>query len=162
MDLACTDGRAGYDAWTEWYDPKKGNLEQVQRGFAVKPGGKLQIVISELSPTRYSEYMLEATQVTDYFIGQSTKTLTDPGGLPLGNSAECVVERPEMAGGGRKPVTDFGSVRFSPCLASDYPGWSDATLENVDLVSGVAYKITGGIQVTPLADNIHHKTVQSP
>jgi len=36
--LRCRNGRPGYDAWAEWYDPKRGNHELVQRGFHVAPG----------------------------------------------------------------------------------------------------------------------------
>jgi len=146
--LGCLNGRPGYGAWAEWYDPKRRNHERVQKSFHVAPGGKLYIYITEVSPTRYQVFMQETTS-NDALIGQSTTILTDPGGEPLGNSAECVVERPELAGGGYQPVTDFGMVKFQYCTGSDYGTFTDATHNTVDVVDGVQWKYPGGLDSLP-------------
>ena len=59
----------------------------------------------------------------------------------MGNSAECVVERPELAGRGYQPVTDYGTVKFTWCVGSDYRTFTDATPEEVDVVDGIQWNV---------------------
>jgi hypothetical protein len=141
--VGCRDGIPGYDAWAEWYDEKKGNHEVVQKGLKVVPGDNMTVDIYELSPQRYRVALQQTAQGNEYPTGGAGITLSDPGGSPLGNTAECVVERPELAGGGFQPLTDYGTVRFSPCEATDQRNiYESSTTEAVDVVSGVQYNIS--------------------
>jgi hypothetical protein len=145
----CSNGRPGYDAWAEWYDPHKKNPEIVQKGFKVIPGDELNITIRESNSSRYIASLLEWNPANGSQSGAVAVPLTDPGGRSLGNSAECVVERPVIAGVGYQPVSAFGTVTISPCEASTEPNIDSYPHTVVDVVDGVQYNIPTSSTMTP-------------
>jgi Peptidase A4 family len=132
----CIAGIASYFAWTEWYDPVKKNHSVVVRGFKIVPGDQLEVNIVDNTPTSYSVTMSEWNPATPSHVRTVMVPLSNPQGVPVDNAAECIVERPALAGGGYQPLSSFGEVTFTSCEV-----YEQVPLETdfVDIVTGVQY-----------------------
>lgn len=142
----CEHGRAGYDLWDEWYDEKKNNPAHVISGVTVLPGEEVSLRVKKVNATHYVASMAEWNPHSGHRLASYGTTLSDAHGLPIGNSAECVVESPAKIKGGYYPLASFGAVTFSPCEASSQPTFEH---EVVDVVTGLGYTVTSSHSLSP-------------
>jgi hypothetical protein len=137
----CRKGTAQYLAWAEWYDPNRRNREIFQHDIALVPGDEVNMSIHKVNATHYDANMIEFplgdTNGNDQ-ISMPVVRLTDPGGLPVGNTSECVVERPEIGGGGYEPLSYFSSVTFGQCQAN-YTLGPTSGIDWIDGITGVQF-----------------------
>jgi hypothetical protein len=91
-------------------------------------------------PTANKVNMLEWEDIANSAGSTFQATLTDPHGLPVGNTAECIVETPPGAPvkSGLYPLASFGHATFGPCEATD----GSTLVHNVlDVINGQRYLV---------------------
>lgn len=130
----CIGGRASYHAWDEWFDPKKGNPSKAQRSITIVPGFEINVRVQEVNASHYMVTMLEWNPKNGNQAGYFQGPLTDPNGLPLGNTAECVLERPELVRGSHESIGTFSPVKFPVCEASNT---GNLVTSSTDVLTGV-------------------------
>lgn len=127
-DAYCVPGVGSgtyYGAWIEWYPYGSVGIG----GFPVSPGDDIYILVWNTSPTQGYVYL--ANLNTNQAVGFSLTAY--PGHSLFGNTAEWVVERPQVYYG-LAYLANYISDYFSDCYASTfngtlyYPGLPSATL----------------------------------
>jgi hypothetical protein len=86
------------------------------------------------------EFPLGDTNGNDQ-ISMPVVKLTDLGGSPVGNTAECILERPELGGGGYQPLSYFSSMKFGQCQAN-YTLGPAQSVDWIDAITGIQYRST--------------------
>jgi Peptidase A4 family len=106
-------------AWIEWYPYSETQITN----FSVNPGDDMLIEVWNTTATQGNAYLVNYR--TNQYV---TLSLTPPAGYSLtGNSAEWVVELPELAGG-LAALPDYVWDVFQNCAAYTFNGaakWSD-------------------------------------
>jgi hypothetical protein len=142
VDASCVHGHATYSAWDEWYDPKKRNPEKPASGITIVANDEVNIGVEEVNPNRFLVTMLEWNPSNGDQAGYFKGSLTDPRGLPVGNTAECIVERPELVSHKSDSIGTFAPVTFNPCVASNQPNLISG---ETDVVTGVESQPTSAV-----------------
>jgi hypothetical protein len=112
-DVSCPGSVKTYDAWFEWFP----NAETVIRNFPIAQGDDIQVLVWSTS----------ATQGETFIVNYSTNEWVNvifpaPSGTTLiGNSAEWVVERPEV-NGSLATLTNYNWDYFSYGYATTVAG----------------------------------------
>jgi hypothetical protein len=114
-DAYCSGGSTGlyYAAWIEWYPYSESRIS----GFTVNPGDDMFVEVWNTSSTVGYAYLenLSTGQTAEY-------ELTPPSGTQLiGNSAEWIVERPEV-GGALATLADYTLDYHSSGAAYSFKG----------------------------------------
>lgn len=106
-DAYCSGGvtTANYDAWFEWFP----YTETVISGFPVSPGTDMWVTVWSTTATAGHAYLVNLNTNTAVTIAFSAP----PGTNLIGNSAEWIVERPGLVGGGLATLTNYTSDYFS-------------------------------------------------
>jgi peptidase A4-like protein len=106
-DVSFFGGKSCY-AWFEWFPAGSVYLF----GFGVTPGDRLHASIVAISPTLGSVFLMNPA--TAHYV---SFLLNAPSGTVLrGDSAEWIVERPEV-NGNVQPLPHYGAVYFDSCFA---------------------------------------------
>jgi peptidase A4-like protein len=145
FDGGCIAGVPSYYAFTEWFEPKKENPQVAVKGFKIVPGDQLEVDITENSSTSYSVALSEWDPATPSQITNASVSLSDPQGTPVDNTAECIVERPQLKGGGYQTLSSFGKVTFTSCEVYEQV---PREINFFDVLTGVEY-----VAVQPTADS---------
>ena len=119
FDAACIRGKPSYWAWDEWWDPKRNNPSIRLPQIRIFPGDIITINVSRTNQLHYLVTMLEGNPHNGDQTGWAESTLTDQNGDAVGNSAECIVETPQLGKrGGLADLTHFGEFSFNSCEAT--------------------------------------------
>ncbi len=128
---------AYYSAWVEWYPNGSYRINNVS--FPVAAGDDIYVFVWHTSATVGFVYVL------NYNNNQSVEyELTAPSGSSLiGNSAECIVERPGISGG-LATLTNYVSDYFSDCYAytENFTFYDAAAALSVDMLDNSGYVIS--------------------
>jgi hypothetical protein len=116
----CSSGRSVYSAWYEFYPAGSVTINSL----TVKPGDTVEVTVS------YSSSIDEFT-VTLTDGSQSTFTVSSSVSGAARSSAECITERPSIAGSLTK-LADYGTVKFG----YDNTGVASTCYATINGVSG--------------------------
>jgi hypothetical protein len=135
-DAFCAGGSTSsfYGAWIEWFPAD----ELLITNFNVAPGDVMFVEVWNVGPTEGRAYLHDVTQQEAVSLAFSAP----PGTRLKGNSAEWVVERPDIVGSGTATLSNYLACSFSYCYATGAPGLYPAgggptgTLFNLQMVNG--------------------------
>ena len=100
--------------WFEWWNSKLDNGYSKLGGFKVSPGDVVEVTVCTSTDTNGAFTIGNVT--TSQYV---TQAINPPSaGLTLvGNTAEWIVEREGLGGGGLSTLADYAATFFSDCLA---------------------------------------------
>jgi hypothetical protein len=148
----CKNGMAGYEAWSQWYDPKRGNHDIPFKTLEVKSGERVSLGIEAFTdamhravPGKYTATFVVQNGSQPF---SASKVLEDPHGLPISDTAECVVEDPAVHSG-LLPFRHFRTVTFQDCRAgydNVNPMWGCFLITGSCYYGSSPFKQTGAVR----------------
>lgn len=145
--ILCQSGVRSMSFWASWFDRSSAATAEPPATMDVVVGDQMSVTIVQIGRHRYRVSASEQSARTHVTVASYRGVESGHNVLPVGNTAECVVERPARhANGGYVPLANFGTVKFTKCVALIRPE-DRATL--IDVPSGIAFRKQRGV-VVPL------------
>jgi hypothetical protein len=114
----CDKGKGAYLGWSEWYDSKKKNSGINFTKITIKAGDFVNPELVYNRPNNPNVWLADLwVSSPDGQTAVESRKLTDKGGHPIGNIAECIVERIGQTSTFSYPLAAFHPVTIDQCTA---------------------------------------------